>query len=130
MSHIFLELTNQLKIRVDHATVKHPQTIGTLERSHATIKRLLGIRTNKKLKNWHRFLSLATYEYNTTYHSTIVTTPTQIFHGREPIRPLDVRFGGNLRPAHAKSLDTSKKLDQHMALYDKAREQSIANFRN
>ena len=130
VSHIFLEITNQLKISVNHATAKHPQTIGTLERSPATIKRLLGIHTNKNFTNWHRFLSLATYEYNTTYHTAIGTTPTQIFHGREPIRPLDVRFGGQLARVHIKSLDSSRNLDQHQALYDKAREQSIIHFRN
>ncbi len=130
VSHIFQELTQQLKIQTSHATVKHPQTIGSLERSHSTIKRLLGIHTNKRFTNWHRFLSLTTYEYNTTYHTTIGSTPTQIFHGREPIRPLDVRFNGKLAREHAKSFDDQTNLDQHMALYDKARENSILNFKS
>ena len=33
------ELISLLKIKLNHASFKHPQTIGTVERSHAALKR-------------------------------------------------------------------------------------------
>ncbi len=128
VSNFFHELTKQLKIQIRHATIKHPQTIGTLERSHATIKRLLGLHTNKRFTNWHRYRSLTTYEYHTTYHTSIGTTPTQVFHGREPIKPLDVRFSGKMSYELTKTLSPQQNLDQHKKIYNKAREKSIINF--
>ncbi len=94
VSEIFTKMTEELKLKIEHATVKHPQTIGALERCHASLERYLNVQTGKNFSNWHRRLSFATYAYNTTYHTTIGTTPTQVFHGREPIRPLDIRFQG------------------------------------
>ncbi len=118
----------ELKIKIEHATVKHQQTIGALERCHSSLKRFLHSQTGKNFPNWHRRLSFATYAYNTTYHTAIGTTPTQVFHGRDPIRPLDVRFSGVLHPTHIKSLDTQKNPDNHNELYDQTKRQSLFNF--
>ena len=37
-------------------------------------------------------VSLATFIHNTSYHSAIGCSPTILFGGREPIKPLDLRF--------------------------------------
>ena len=117
-----------MKIQEQNATVKHPQTIGTLERNHATIKRLLEIHTNRKFSDWHRHLPLTTYVYNTTYHTSTSTTPTQVFHGREPIKPLNARFNGKRSGEHVKTLNTQQNMDQHLDIYEKAREKLIVDF--
>ena len=121
-------MIEELKIKIEHATVKHPQTIGALERCHASLKRYLNVQTGKNFSNWHRRLSFATYAYNTTYHTPIGTTPTQVFHGREPIRPLDIRFQGTKDKDTIKSLDTEKNLDNHLELYDKTRQNFLVHF--
>ena len=128
VSQTFKDRLTELKIKIEHATVKHPQTIGALERCHSSLKRFLHSQTGKNFSNWHRRLSFATYAYNTTYHTAIGTTPTQVFHGREPIRPLNVRFSGILRPAHMKTLDPQKNLDNHNELYNQTKRQSLIHF--
>ena len=35
---------------------------------------------------------LATFIHNTSYYSSIGCSPSAIFHGREPIKKLDLRF--------------------------------------
>ena len=44
-SHVIKEMTGVLGITLKHATTKHAQTIGLLERSHASIKQALKIET-------------------------------------------------------------------------------------
>ncbi len=76
VSEVFKNMANDLNIKIDHATVKHRQTIGALERCHSSLKRFLNIQSGANFSNWHRRLSFATYAYNTTYHTAIATTPT------------------------------------------------------
>ena len=121
-------MIEELGIKIEHATVKHPQTIGALERCHASLKRYLTIQTGKNFSNWHRRLSFATYAYNTTYHTTKGTTPTQVFHVREPIRPLDIRFKGTKDTENIQTLDTQQNLDTHTGLDNKTRQNFLVHF--
>ena len=43
-----------------------------------------------------KYVQLATFIHNTSYHSAIGCSPTVLFHGREPIKPLDLRFNHTL----------------------------------
>ena len=93
VSEIMHELTRMLEIRLEHASLKHPQTVDVVERSHSALKRILKLNTNEQWNDWHKYVSLATFIHNTSYHFAIGCSPTVLFHGREPIKPLDVRFG-------------------------------------
>ena len=48
MSHVIKEVAGVLGISVKHATTKHAQTIGMLERSHASIKQALKFDANER----------------------------------------------------------------------------------
>ena len=72
--------------------MKHPQTIGVAERSHSALKRILKLNTDEKWTTWYKYVDLATFIHNTSYHSSIGCTPSSLFHGREPIEPNDLRF--------------------------------------
>ena len=91
-SKLMHELTSLLEIQISHATLKHPQTIGLVERSHAALKRILKLNTNEEWSDWHKYVPLATFIHNTSYYSSIGCSPSAIFHGREPTKPLDLRF--------------------------------------
>ena len=91
-SKLFEQLTQLLEIRLRHATLKHPQTIGTLERAHGALKRILKLNTDLQWNNWYKYVDLAAFVHNTSYHSSIGTTPSSLFHGRHPNKPLDLRF--------------------------------------
>ena len=49
MSHVIKEVAGVLGITLKHATTKHAQTIGLLERSHETIKQALKIETGVQI---------------------------------------------------------------------------------
>ena len=91
-SKLIHELTGLLDIQIDHATLKHPQTIGLAERSHGALKRILKLNTDAQWTDWHRYVPLGTFLHNTSYYSSIGCCPSTIFHGREPIKPLNLRF--------------------------------------
>ena len=91
-SHVIKEVAGVLGITLKHATTKHAQTIGLLERSHASIKQALKIETGERRSLWHKNVSIAVLNYNTSYHASIGCEPSRVFHGRIPYNILDLKM--------------------------------------
>ena len=87
-----------LEIKINHATLKHAQTIGLLERSHGPLKRYLRKYENQVKHDWHKFVDLAVFQHNTSFHTVLGCPPPLIFHGRKPINPIDLRFNNKTLP--------------------------------
>ena len=66
-STIIAEITQSLGITLKSATTKHPQTIGKLERTHASLKTNLKIACGEYRRQWHKYLPLAVLNHNTRY---------------------------------------------------------------
>ena len=96
VSELLHELTKLLEVQIYHASLKHPQTVGDVERSHSALKRILKLNTNEQWNDWFKYVQLATFIHNTSYHSAIGCSPTVLFQGREPIKPIDLRFNNTL----------------------------------
>ena len=103
-SHVIKEVAGVLGITLKHATTKHAQTIGLLERSHASIKQSLKIETGERRSLWHKYISIAVPNYNTSYYSSIGCEPSRVFHGRIPYNILDLKMG--IRPQKIPSPDS------------------------
>ena len=69
-SKLMKDVTTLLDVELGHATVKHPQTIGLLERAHAGLKKTLKIYENTHHSDWHKFLDYAVFrpQTQTTTH--------------------------------------------------------------
>ena len=96
MSQVIKEVAGVLGITLKHATTKQAQTIGLLERSHASIKQALKIETGERRSLWHKYINIAVLNYNTSYHTSIGCEPSRVFHGRIPHNVLDLRL--EIRP--------------------------------
>ena len=94
-STIFAEVTQILSITLKCATTKHPQTIGKLERTHASLKTNLKMACGEYRRQWHKYLPLAVLNLNTSYQASIGCEPTRVFHGRIPVNMLDNKLGIN-----------------------------------
>ena len=103
-SHVIKEVAGVLGITLKHATTKHPQTIGLLERSHASIKQSLKIETGERRSFWHKYVSIAVLNYNKSYHASIGCEPSRVFHGRIPYSIFDLKMG--VRPQKNPSPDS------------------------
>ena len=92
-SEVVTEIAQILEIQISHASTKHAQTIGILERTHASIKTALKISTGERRSMWHKYVQIAVMNYNTTYHETLGCEPSTVFHGRIPYNVLDLKLG-------------------------------------
>ena len=92
-SHVIKKVAGALGITLKHATTKHAQTIGLLERSHASIKQTLKVETGERRSMWHKDVSIAVLNNNTSYHASIGCELSRVFHGRIPYNILDLKMG-------------------------------------
>ena len=95
MCHINKEVAAVLGITLKHPTTRHAQTIGLLERSHASNKQTVKIETGERRSLWHKYGSIAVLIYN-TYHTIIGCEPSRVLHGRFLYNILDLKLG--IRP--------------------------------
>ena len=96
MSQVIKEVAEVLGITLQYATTKHAQTIGVLERTHASLKKTLKIETGETRFMWHEYVNLAVLNYHTSYHTSIDCEPSRVLHGRNPYNVLDLKMG--IRP--------------------------------
>ena len=68
VSQVIHEVAEKLGINLKHATTRHAQTIGVLERADATTRISLKMASGEYRKQWHKYLPNAILNYNTTYH--------------------------------------------------------------
>ena len=94
-STINAEITQFLGITLKCATTKHPQTIGRLERTHASLKTNRKMACGENRRQWHKYLPLAVLNHNTIYHVSIGCEQTMEIHGRIPYNILDHKLGNN-----------------------------------
>ena len=110
------EVVAVLGIELKHATMKHAQTIGILERTHASVKTHLKAATGEFRNNCHRFLPLAVLNHNTTYHATLCCEPSRVFHGRIPHNILDYKLGYNPNPKYLPRTDVAEEVQRRMKI--------------
>ena len=129
VSQVIHELAQILGINLKHATTKHAQTSGVLERAHATIKTSLKMASGEYRKQWHKYLPIAILNYNTTYHSSIDCEPSRVFHGRVPHNILDHKLGFRFNPSTAPTTDFAEELLRRTKnLYDKSKKNVIQSY--
>ena len=110
------EVTAVLGVELKHATMKHAQTIGLLERTHASVKTQLKAATGEFRHNWHKFLPLAVLNHNTTYHASLGCEPSRVFHGRIPHNILDYKLGYNPNPKYQPQTDVAEEIQRRMRI--------------
>ena len=129
LSQVIDEVTEILGINLKHAKTKHAQTIGVLERAHATIMTSLKMASGEYRKQWHKYLAIAILNYNTTYHSSIDCEPSRVFHGRVPHNILDHKLGLRFNPKTAPTADFAEELLRRTKiLYDKTKKNVMQSY--
>lgn len=67
--------------RLHLSTAYHPQSDGSTERVNQCLEQYLRSMTSQNPKNWSTWLGPAEWWYNTTFHTTLNTTPYQVVYG-------------------------------------------------
>ena len=109
-------------------TTKHPQTIGKLERTHASLKTNLKMASGNYRRQWHKNLPLAVLNYNTTYHATLGCEPSKIVHRRIPYNILDLKLGLNPNPKVLPTTDFADEFQRTQSLLDSTKENTLQSY--
>ena len=114
-------LGNELK----HATMNNAQTIGLLEKTHASVRMHLKAATGEFRNHWHKYLPLAVLNHNTTYYAPLGCEPSRVFHGRIPHNILDFKLGYNPNPRYQLQADVAEEIQKRLKV---ALDQTKKNF--
>ena len=126
-SQVITELMDKAGNKVSHATIKHAQTIGMIERSHQRLKQILKINVSADRSQWDRYVNFAVMPHNTTYHQTLKCSPTEVFDGCVPYNALDLKFGNHLSPPR-NATDTQSLVDNLNAKFKETHTNIIPAF--
>ena len=92
VSALMHELMKLLEVKLDRASLKDPKTVVVVERSHSALKPVLKLKANEECDDWYKYFSLVTFIHKISYLSAIGSSPTVLYHSRQPFEPLDLRF--------------------------------------
>jgi len=84
VSRFWKEFMEYLGVQVQLSTAYHPQTDGQTKVVNRCIETYLRCMCSDDPKQWSKWLPLAEWWYNTTYHSTIKASPYEIVYGQLP----------------------------------------------
>ena len=128
-STIIAEVTQILGITLKCATTKHPQTIGKLERTHASLKTNLKMACGEYRRQWHKYLPLAVLNHNTSYHASIGCEPTRVFHGRIPYNILDHKLGNSPNEKISPTTEFAEEIQNRTKiLFDKTKQNIMQSY--
>ena len=86
---VFMSQVTKELAATKHAATKHAQTIWTLERTHRSLRKTLKIQTGERRSKWHKYINIAVFNYNTSYHTSIGCEPSRVFFESIPYNFLD-----------------------------------------
>jgi hypothetical protein len=87
-SHFWKELLKALGTRLKYTTAYHPQTDGQSERVNQCLEQYLRCAVQDNPKQWKKWLGLAEFWYNSSYHASLGTSPFKALYKQDP------NFGG------------------------------------
>jgi transposase InsO family protein len=77
-------LFKSLKVKLKFSSTYHPQTDGQSERVNQYLENYLRCLTFESSRKWNSFLSTAEWWFNTSFHTSLKTTPFQSLYGFSP----------------------------------------------
>ncbi|CAM8908644.1 unnamed protein product [Rhodiola kirilowii] len=84
LSEVWKELFRVHGVDLKFSTAYHPQTDGQTEVTNKTLETYLRCMTSEAPQTWSKWLPLAEWWYNTTFHTAIQSTPYEIVYGQPP----------------------------------------------
>nr|GEZ63732.1 hypothetical protein [Tanacetum cinerariifolium] len=87
ISLFWKKLFKALQVSLHLSTAYHPQSDGQTEVVNRCLECYLRCMSSEKPKSWSKWVSLAEYN-NTTYHTSIKTTPYEVLYGQPPFNPI------------------------------------------
>jgi hypothetical protein len=87
-SHFWRELVKALGTKLNYSTAYHPQTDGQSERVNQCLEQYLRCAVQDNPRQWRKWLGLAEFWYNSSFHTALGCSPFKALYKLEP------NFGG------------------------------------
>jgi hypothetical protein len=87
VNKLLTEMCELLNVQQTKTSPYHPQCTAQVEVFNKTVKKYLASYIDETTLNWEEFLPALMLAYNTSYHSTIATTPFELLFGIRPRLP-------------------------------------------
>ncbi len=87
VNKLLTEMCELLNVQQTKTSPYHPQCNAQVEVFNKTVKKYLASYVDETTLNWDEFLPALMLAYNTSYHSTIATTPFELLFGVRPRLP-------------------------------------------
>ena len=87
ISEVFKNTCRILGIKKIQSTAFHPESQGSIERSHRVLAEYLRHYVKEDQTNWDQWVPFATYVYNTTEHTATKFTPYELLFGHSSVLP-------------------------------------------
>lgn len=85
LSSFWKALMEVLGVQHYLSTSYHPQTDGQSKVLNRCLETYLRCMSSAKLTDWAKWIPLAEYWYNTSFHSSTHTTPYEVLYGQPPL---------------------------------------------
>jgi len=83
-SALWRELFKLAKVELHMSTAYHPQSDSQIERVNQCLETFLRCYVHAYPKQWHQWIDLAEYWYNTSWHSALGRSPFEVLYGYAP----------------------------------------------
>ncbi|PNX96205.1 Ty3/gypsy retrotransposon protein, partial [Trifolium pratense] len=93
LSAFWKELFRVQGTTLKYSTTYHPETDGQTEVVNRSLEAYLRCFTNDNPRKWFKYLHLAEFWHNSTFHSAIQMTPFEALYGRQPPAIIDYVAG-------------------------------------
>lgn len=109
VSLLFKSITRKFRIQHFRTTSHHPQSNGSLERSHIVLTEYLKCFVIRK-ENWDELINQANFSYNTAVHEGTGYTPHELIFGTQARVPSSFRYEDELETYHSYLSDVFKNI--------------------
>ena len=122
------QLCARLNIDKRRTSGYHPQTNGLTERFNKTLSDMLSCFVNQKHDDWHEFLPMVTFAYNSSVQDSTGYSPSLLFFGREAVFPCDVDMLAKSLLPSAQEHDMPEIFDQVIRNQRNRNERNIRQY--